>query len=308
MQDIFDTIEATGIFPVVEIENLEDATSVAEALRCGGINAVEITLRTPCAYDAIRAVTRAFPEMLVGAGTVLTPAQATDAINAGAKYVVAPGYNPTVVQHCLKSDIPVIPGVDSPSGIEMALEAGLSVLKFFPAESRGGFSGLRSMTAPFKKQVRFIPLGGITPETTTDYAGSDIVLAVGGTWIANNALIQQKNFARITENARNALVRLHGFELAGLRVETQGNRKDMELLQTLSKIFSMSQGNNGVLTSDALSAPEYSGTIKIACNNLRRGRMWLQRQGIGICQDSGNTLLEQMPGGFRIELIEKTVE
>lgn len=313
MQDILNAIEAAGLFPVVEIDRLEDAKPVAKALLDGGIAAMEITLRTPCACDAIRAVHSAFPEMMVGAGTVLTPTQVDEARDAGAGYMVAPGFNPTVVHYCLDAGIPIIPGIDSPSGIELAIEAGLSVLKFFPAEFSGGIDGLKSMAGPFKNRIRFLPLGGITPENLIDYVRCDSVMAVGGTWIAKNELINSGNFAQITRNAKQAMALLHGFEFAGLELDVNGNREDAGLLDILSGVFTLPRPDMTALCAVKDQGSGFSGRIKIACNNVRRGAMWLKNQAI----EAGSELIEassgpenamvltRRPGGFMIELIEK---
>ena len=313
MQDILDTIEAAGIFPVVEIDRVEDGVPVARALIEGGIAALEITLRTPCAYGAIQSVRQACPEILVGAGTVLSPEQVDQAWEAGAGYMVAPGFNPRVVQYCLDKGIPVIPGIDSPSGIELAIEAGLSVLKFFPAQFSGGIEGLKSMAGPFKNRIRFLPLGGITPENLAEYARWDNVMAVGGTWIAKKELILKKDFSQITQNAKEAMALLHGFEFCGIELNVDPGQKDADLLKTLSQAFTLPQ--SGMPALDAVQAPGNSlkGRIRIACNNIKRAGLWLKNQEIStdltrIDAPSGHAsglTLGCRPGGFEIQFIEK---
>ncbi|WP_022666372.1 bifunctional 4-hydroxy-2-oxoglutarate aldolase/2-dehydro-3-deoxy-phosphogluconate aldolase [Desulfospira joergensenii] len=313
MQDILNAIEAAGIFPVVEIDRLEDAVPVAEALRKGGIAAMEITLRTPCACDAIHAVRKAFPEMMVGAGTVLTPDQVEQARDAGAGYMVSPGYNPRIVRYCLDAGILIIPGIDSPSGIELAIEAGLSVLKFFPAQFSGGIDGLKSMAAPFKNRIRFLPLGGITPENISDYVRCGEVLAVGGTWIAKNEIIREGDFSRITQNAREAMALLHGFEFSGLELNVCGKNQDADLLDTLSRVFTLPRSGLTALRALEDGDSNLSGKIRIACNNIKRGAMWLKNQSIQAdtelveleSKDETSVVLAGRPGGFRIQLIEK---
>lgn len=313
MQDILTAIEAAGIFPVVEIDRLEDAVPVAKALFDGGIAALEITLRTPCAYDAISAVRQAFPQVLVGAGTVLTPDQVDQARNAGAGYMVAPGFNPRVVRHCLDKDIPVIPGIDSPSGIELAIEAGLSVLKFFPAEFSGGVKGLESMAGPFKDRIRFLPLGGITPQNLTDYACCEKVMAVGGTWIAKRDLIRAKSFSRITRNAREALALLHGLEFTGIRLKQGCATEDANLMERLSQTFTLPCDGFTALALAGDDTTAANGRISVGCNNLRRTAIWLKSQGIEarfrpLETAPGNGMelvLARHLGGFEIQLIEK---
>jgi len=313
MQEILDAIEAAGIFPVVEIDRLEDGVPVAGALMDGGIAALEITLRTPCAYGAIQAVHRAFPGILVGAGTVLSPEQVDQAWDAGAGYMVAPGFNPRVVRYCLDKGIPVIPGIDSPSGIELALEAGLSVLKFFPAQFSGGIEGLKSMAGPFKDRIRFLPLGGITPENLTQYARCDKVMAVGGTWIAKKELVLKKDFSQITQNAREAMALLHGFEVCGIELNVDPDHGDADLLKTLSQAFALPE--SGMTALDLIKAPDNGlrGRLRIACNNVRRAGLWLKNQAVKadvtpIETPAGNAsglTLASRPGGFEIQFIEK---
>ena len=279
---------------------------VAKALRDGGIAAMEITLRTPCACDAITAVLKAYPDMLVGAGTVLTPEQVQEACDAGATYIVTPGYNPKVVQTCVDNGILIMPGIDSPTGIELALEAGLPAVKFFPAAHCGGIKGLRAMAGPFRDRMKFLPLGGITPENLTDYARCEKVLAVGGTWIAKSEIINSGDFERITRNAREAMALLHGFELAGVELQVGDVKADFDLLGTLSTVFTPRPGVNALA---ALTEGDFSGRIRIACNNVKRAALWLKAQNFEAVEretESGlSMLLQSRPGNFEIEFIQK---
>ena len=298
MQKILDAIHIAGIFPVIEIEQLEDAVPVAKALRDGGIAAMEITLRTKVACDAIKAVLDAYPDMLVGAGTVLTPEQVEEVKEAGATYIVTPGYNPRVVAHCNEIGMLIIPGIDSPTGIELALEAGLPAVKFFPAESRGGIKGLTSMAGPFKDRIKFLPLGGIGPHNITDYAKSDRVFAIGGTWIAKQHYIQEKKFEQITRNAKEALALLHGFELLGAEL----NSGDANLFETLSMAFAPVSVHG--ITPLAMGE---TNTITIGCNNIYRAAIWLNDNGqaVGVDPKTRSAMLSGTPEGLTVKLIEK---
>jgi 2-dehydro-3-deoxyphosphogluconate aldolase/(4S)-4-hydroxy-2-oxoglutarate aldolase len=305
MQNILKAIQTAGIFPVVEIERLEDALPVAKALRDGGIAAMEITLRTPVACEAIKAVRQAYPDMLVGAGTVLTPEQVDQVREAGARYIVTPGFNPSVVNYCVANDLLIIPGIDSPTGIELALEAGLSAVKFFPAESRGGIKGLASMAAPFKGRIRFLPLGGINPDNLISYAQNDCVLAVGGTWIAKRNYIDAGQFDQITRNAQEALARLHGFELLAAEVDTNNDQTGLALLQTLAKVFVPTPVPG--LVPLAASKTE-AGSLCIACNNIQRAAVWLESNGQNVGPIDPATRSARMSatmGNLSIQLIEK---
>nr|WP_321514129.1 bifunctional 4-hydroxy-2-oxoglutarate aldolase/2-dehydro-3-deoxy-phosphogluconate aldolase [uncultured Pseudodesulfovibrio sp.] len=305
MQKILKAIQIAGIFPVVEIERLEDAVPVAKALRDGGIAAMEITLRTDVACDAIRAVLEAYPDMLVGAGTVLTPEQVEEVKEAGACYIVTPGFNSRVVYHCVDNDFLIIPGIDSPTGIELALEAGLPAVKFFPAESRGGMKGLASMAAPFKERVKFLPLGGIGPDNITSYAKSNSVLAVGGTWIAKQKYIQAGQFEQITRNAREAMALLHGFELLSAEIGTGADETGSTMLETLAMAFAPSAIPGFAPLTAMGDAP---GTLRIACNNIQRAVAWLENNGQkvkAIDTKNNSAWMEETAGGISIQLIEK---
>lgn len=196
---------ALRILPVIVIDDPEDAVPLAAALRDGGLPCAEITLRTPRALEALRRIATEVPDMLVGAGTVLTPEQARAARAAGARFIVAPGFNPAVVDYCLAQEIPVFPGVCTPTEIERALGHGLSVLKFFPAEPMGGLAFLKAIAAPYTG-VSFMPTGGIGPSNLASYLGFSRVVACGGSWMAPNDLIAARQFDQIRSVTQAAVV------------------------------------------------------------------------------------------------------
>lgn len=204
MSDIYKTIEEIGIIPVIKLKNVEDAVPLAKALVQGGIPIAEVTFRAEGAAQVISAMAQQVPEITVGAGTVLTKAQADEAIAAGAKFIVSPGLNPTVVSYVLEKGIPMIPGCMTPSEIEAALEMGLDKLKFFPAEASGGMKMIKAMSGPYGG-VRFIPTGGISPANLETYLSSDKILAVGGSWMVKEDLLNAKAFDEITRLCREAV-------------------------------------------------------------------------------------------------------
>jgi len=205
MEVITNKITELGVVPVIAIDNAEDATPLAQALTTGGLPCVEITFRTPAAEEAIRIISQQYPAMLVGGGTVLTIAQARKAIQAGANFIVTPGLDPEVVSFCQQMEIPVFPGVMTPTELQQALNLGCTVMKFFPAEAAGGIPFLQALSGPFK-QVQFIPLGGISPANLGEYLALPQVLAVGGTWLAKQEQITAGDFAGIEQRAREAVV------------------------------------------------------------------------------------------------------
>lgn len=203
MHKISEQLKLTRIVPVVAIHNSEHAKPLAQALHDGGLPCAEITFRTEAAADSIRIISQEFPDMLIGAGTVLTPEQADQAIKAGARFIVSPGLNPAVVKHCVKKKYPIIPGINNPTGIEIALTFGLTLLKFFPAEASGGLEMIQALSAPYP-QIRYMPTGGINLQNLHTYLANDRVVACGGTWMVKEDLINSGNFEeirRLTEEA-----------------------------------------------------------------------------------------------------------
>lgn len=194
-------LRETGIVPVIRIESAADAAPLAGALADGGIRAAEITFRTNAAADAIRAMRRAVPDMLVGAGTVLTPDALGEAIDAGALFGVSPGFRPEVACEAVRRGLPFVPGIMTPTEIEAAMAAGFETLKFFPAEAAGGVKMLKSLTAPYGG-ISFMPTGGITLGNAPDYLSLKCVLCCGGTFIAPTEAIARGDFAAIRQRAR----------------------------------------------------------------------------------------------------------
>lgn len=192
------------IIPVIVIHDSRNALPLGAALADGGLACAEITLRTPAALEALRMITDANPEMLAGAGTVLTDRQARDAVSAGARFIVSPGFSRAVVEYCRSQRIPVFPGAATPTEVMQAIDAGVSVMKFFPAESLGGVATLKAISAPFVS-VRFIPTGGISAGNIGNYLALPSVLACGGSWMAPSEWIDERQFGRITETVRKAV-------------------------------------------------------------------------------------------------------
>ena len=202
-EDLKKRFEEIGIIPVVVLEDAKDAHALGEALMKGGLPAAEVTFRTEAAEEVIRILSKDFPDMLVGAGTVLTCEQADRAVAAGAKFIVTPGFNPTVVKHCLEKGYPVTPGVQTPGEMEQAMELGLDFVKFFPAEPAGGLPMIKAVAAPYSK-LRFMPTGGINKENVKEYLAYKKIVACGGTWMVKGDLIASGDFAKIEELTHEA--------------------------------------------------------------------------------------------------------
>jgi 2-dehydro-3-deoxyphosphogluconate aldolase/(4S)-4-hydroxy-2-oxoglutarate aldolase len=204
MNEVLEKIGALRLIPVVKIENSKDAVPLGLALLEGRLPIAEITFRTAAAEGAIRALTAELPELLVGAGTVLSVDQVKSAVDAGARFMVAPGFNPTVVDYCLEHNICVVPGVNNPSQIERALERRLQVVKFFPAEASGGLPFLKAVAAPYG-DILFLPTGGINLRNLTTYLSYPRVIACGGSWMVKSDLISSGNFTQIKKLTQEAV-------------------------------------------------------------------------------------------------------
>lgn len=204
MSSVMDRFEEFGIVPVVVINDAKDAIPLGKALIEGGLPCAEVTFRTEAAEESIRLMSREYPDMCVGAGTVLTIEQVDRAVNAGAGFIVSPGINPKVVEYCVKNNIPIVPGTCNPTNVETALEFGLKVVKFFPAEQAGGLNYIKAIAAPYTG-VKFMPTGGINANNVKDYLGYDRIIACGGSWMVKSDLIVAGDFDKITELTKEAV-------------------------------------------------------------------------------------------------------
>jgi 2-dehydro-3-deoxyphosphogluconate aldolase / (4S)-4-hydroxy-2-oxoglutarate aldolase len=200
---VLDRLGELGVVPVVVIDDPSRAAALGSALLLGGLPCAEVTLRTDTALESLRVLAEN-PDLLVGAGTVLRPAQVEAALQAGARYIVSPGFSAAVVSECQRSGVPVLPGVATATEIQVALEAGLEAVKFFPAEASGGLATLKALAAPFRG-VHFVPTGGIAADGLAAYLAQPSVLAVGGSWLVSADLLAAEDYARITDLAAGAV-------------------------------------------------------------------------------------------------------
>jgi len=203
MSDLIARLEALKVIPVIALQDASLAAPLARVLVENGLPAAEVTFRTPAAAEAIRQMRAAYPDLLIGAGTVLNREQVDAAVDAGADFIVSPGFNPSTVQYCLDKGVTIIPGVNNPSLVEQAMEMGLRQLKFFPAEQSGGIAMLKALGAVYP--VRFMPTGGITPTNLQDYLALDSVIACGGTWMVPANLIHEGRWNELAQLVKNAV-------------------------------------------------------------------------------------------------------
>ena len=198
MKTIEETFAELKVVPVVVLDDVKDAEPLAKALVEGGLPCAEVTFRTEAAAESIRIMTEVYPDMLVGAGTVLTTEQVDKAVESGAKFIVSPGFDPEIVDYCLEKEIPVFPGCITPSEVAQAVKRGLKVVKFFPAEPAGGISMIKAMAAPYTG-IRFMPTGGINAKKLEEYLSCDKILCCGGSWMVKGDLVKAGEFDKIRE-------------------------------------------------------------------------------------------------------------
>lgn len=319
-EDILKKIGDLGIVPVIKIERAEDAVPLAGALAKGGLPLAEITFRTDAAEESIRRIAGELPDVLVGAGTVLTVEQADKAIGAGARFIVSPGINPVVVKHCQEKNVPVFPGVATPSDIEVALGLGLKVLKFFPAEALGGLDTLKALSGPYG-QVSFMPLGGVNAENMNRYLAFPKVAAVGGTWLAKDDVIKAGDFDRITALASEAVTNMLGFEVAHVGINTAGAEESLNAAKLFCSTFKfpLKEGNSSNFAGRGIEVNKSrglgaNGHIAVATNFIGRAVAWLESAGVGVDSAtakkdaSGNLVavyLKEEIAGFAIHLLQK---
>ena len=286
------TLYSIGIIPVIKIENPDDAVPLAKALIDGGLPAAEITFRTKCAAEAIKNITDAYPEMLVGAGTVLTTEQVDAAIAAGSKFLVSPGLNPKVTAYALSKGIPMLPGCSNPSDVEAALELGLDTVKFFPAEAAGGLKMLKAMAAPYGN-LKFMPTGGISKDNLLEYLKFNKIVACGGSFMVKDELVKEKKWDEITALTKNAVQTMLGLEFAHMGI----NAGCEEAALRGAKMFELMFGMSTRATSKSIFAgnafefmckdgPGTNGHIGITTNFVDRAMDYFKRMGFEFDESS----------------------
>lgn len=285
MHDVLRKISLIGIVPVIKIDDVNKAVPLAKALCEGGIPVAEITFRTEQAEEAIARISRDVPDMLIGAGTVLTTEQANRAIDAGAKFIVSPGLNPEVVTYCMKQGVPITPGCISPSEIEQAIALGLEVVKFFPAEVAGGIKMIKALSAPYGS-MRFIPTGGIDADNINDYLSFSKVLACGGSFMVPEKLLKENNFNQITLLAREAIEKILGFGLSHIGINCDDDHQANAAAGQLAGMFDLSivDGGGSVFAGSLfelmkLPVKGSRGHIAVKTNYIERAVFYLSGKG-----------------------------
>lgn len=310
-----------GIVPVIKLDKVENAEKLAGALRAGGINCAEVTFRAKGADEVISRITKAYPDMLVGAGTVLTCEQADAAYAAGAKFCVAPGLNPKVVKHCLDRGIPFAPGLSSASEIEQALELGLDFVKFFPAEQAGGLPYIKSVCGPYTT-MRFMPTGGVTADNLNTYLSYSKIVCCGGSWIVPAKALAEENWAEITRLCKEAVDKMLGFEMVHVGINCSSAEEAEAVADKFESAFGFNKkvGNSSVFAStymEMMKSPFRgdNGHIAIATNSVKRAVYQLAQRGFAADESSFKydkatgelnvAYLKDQFGGFAVHLVKR---
>lgn len=320
MNDVLVEISKMGLVPVVKLDNAKDAEPLAKALCEGGLPCAEVTFRTDAAEEAIKIMTTKYPKMLVGAGTVLTTEQVDRAIGAGAKFIVSPGLNPKIVKYCIEKGVPITPGTSNPSDIEQAIELGLEVVKFFPAEAAGGLNMIKSMAAPYVN-MKFMPTGGINAKNMISYLDFPKIIACGGSWMVSDALIAAGEFDKIKELTREAVNLMLGFELRHIGINASNETEADNVATSFEKLFGFTKnvGNSSIFAGTAIEVMKQpflgaNGHIAILTNYIERAVYHLEMQGFAFDMDTAKydkngklmtVYFKDEVGGFAIHLLQK---
>lgn len=320
MNAVLEKLNKIGIVPVVVINNVEDAAPLAKALCAGGLPCAEVTFRTAAAKEAIKIMTETCPEMVVGAGTVLNAEQVDAAVEAGATFIVSPGLNPKTVKYCQEKGVAVTPGTSSPTDIEQAIELGLDVVKFFPAEQSGGIAKIKAMAAPYVN-MKFMPTGGINAKNINDYLSFPKIIACGGSWMVPAKLVDEKKFDEIEKMTREAVQTMLGFEIKHVGINAANEAEASVVADVLAKMFSFEKKENqgGIFVDtmfEVLKNPYLgkNGHIAIGTNYIDRAVAYMEMLGVTFNEESakrdakGNLkaiYAKDEVAGFAIHLLQK---
>ena len=319
MNEVLKRVHEIGIIPVIAIEDAAKALPLAKALLAGGLPAAEVTFRTAAGEEAIRQIAQGCPEVLVGAGTILNEEQCDRAIAAGARFIVSPGYNDALVAHCQKRGIPVLPGCVNASDMTRAVNAGLEVVKFFPAEQSGGVDFLKALAPVFGK-LKFMPTGGVSTKNMMDYLSFDKIIACGGTWMVKKDLIEGEKWDEITAICKDAVATMLGFQLRHLGVNCADEGEASSSAHSFASAFGLGEKNGsasifaGVML-EYMKAPGMGrhGHIAVSTHSVDRAIYQLGLRGVKFDEstrkvdDKGNTTfiyLADEISGFAIHLIQ----
>ena len=317
MADMHETIRNIGIVPVIKIDSPEQALPLGKALLAGGLPVAEITFRTAAGEEGIRILSSQLPQLLVGAGTITSVEAARRAIDAGAKFIVSPGYSDDVVEYCIQRNVTIYPGVNNPSEIQSAMRRGLSVLKFFPAEASGGVDMLDALSGPFPT-LRFMPTGGIGMHNLASYIRKPYIVACGGSWMVKSDLINEGRWDEITRLSREAVAAVHGFSFAHIGVNPSDTEEASNITMALGVFLQpVTEGTTSFFASESIEIMKQPflgthGHIGIRTWDIERALEYLRTFGVEADEATGRRdakgrltviYLKDEVGGFALHLL-----
>jgi 2-dehydro-3-deoxyphosphogluconate aldolase/(4S)-4-hydroxy-2-oxoglutarate aldolase len=320
MNSIIEKVYQIGIVPVIAFNSVDEALPLCKALADGGLPAAEVTFRTACAEECIRKIHAEMPEMLLGAGTVLTKDQADRAMDAGASFIVSPGFDPNIAKHVTDKGGLMMPGTATAGEMSQALNLGLDIVKFFPAEANGGVAMLKNLAAPLNT-MKWMCTGGVNAKNVNDYLGFDAIIAVGGTWMCKSDVIKAKEWDKITAMSKEAVDVMLGLELAHIGINSENEEEALATANMLSALLNkkVAVGNSSIFVGNKefeimkKKGRGKNGHIAVACNNIDRAVYHLSRRGVKFDMDSmvvknGKNIacyLADEVAGFAIHLVRR---
>ncbi len=320
MQDIKQRIYEIGIIPVIAFNNVEEAIPLCKALIAGGLPAAEVTFRTACAEECIKKIHEELPDMLLGAGTVLTTEQADRAMAAGASFIVSPGFNPEVTKYVVEKGGLMMPGTTTAGEMEQAMALGLDTVKFFPAEQNGGVEMLKALAGPYKT-LKWMCTGGVSAKNVCDYLGFDQISAVGGTWMCKADMIKAGEWDKITAMCKEAVDTMLGLEMKHIGINCGNAGEALETANLIGSVLSKKvvEGNSSIFVGNKefeimkSQGRGKNGHIAVQCNNVDRALYHLGLRGMKFEKESlvtknGKNIacyFEGDFGGFAMHLVQK---
>lgn len=319
MNPVIEKVYEIGIIPVIAFNSVDEALPLCKALADGGLPAAEVTFRTACAEECIKLIHEQMPEMLLGAGTVLTKDQADRAMAAGASFIVAPGFDPDVMQHVIDKGGIAMPGTATAGEMQQAMNMGCEAIKFFPAEANGGVNMIKNIGAALKT-AKWMCTGGVNAKNVNDYLNYDQIIAVGGTWMCKSDVIKAGQWDKITAMSKEAVDTMLGLKLAHIGINSENEEEAMATANLLGSLLNMkvAPGNSSIFVGqkefEIMKKPGRgkNGHIAIATNNVDRAIYHLSRRGVKFDLDSKNVkngktiacYLADEVGGFAIHLVK----
>jgi 2-dehydro-3-deoxyphosphogluconate aldolase/(4S)-4-hydroxy-2-oxoglutarate aldolase len=320
MHPILEQISKIGLVPVIKLDDPDKAVDLAKALKKGGIPVAEITFRAAGADRAIANIAREMPEILVGAGTVITVEQVKKAVAAGAKYIISPGFDPEVVGYCVENNIPITPGCTNPSEVSVATKMGLEVVKFFPAEAAGGLKVLKALAGPFPK-MKFIPTGGIGPDNLNDYLAFNKIIACGGSWMVPGKLVEAEDWDGITALAKEAVMTMLDAKINHVGINCADKETSLSVANEFQKMLGgMRETSKSYFTAnEAVEVMHFNGKgtnghLSVAVTSVERAMTYYQSQGYEFDMDTVTyddagkpkfVYFKNEIGGFAVHLVKK---